>query len=172
MAKSTAMPTNSTPNPTETRLSVPTATVANSTVSISPSTSVIRIGTMSRHERTARNSHSVISTRTAHQTLHGPLSDGREFFVGQRHLPGDAHPRVTRFHERQLGDDVAHRLRRRSSRLQRADNPGRGCTSTKWYGPASWLSPPPSNACHDSGFASPVSASVHSLIETLLIAAP
>ena len=62
MAKSTAIPTNNTPNPTDTRLSVPTEAAANSTVSISPSTRVSRIGTISRHDRTARNSHNVIST--------------------------------------------------------------------------------------------------------------
>ena len=62
MAKSTAMPTNRMPNPTDTRLSVPTATEANSRVSISPSPSVARIGTISRQVCTARNSHSVIST--------------------------------------------------------------------------------------------------------------
>ena len=55
------MPTNRMPNPTDTRLSVPTATDANSSVSISPSPSVPRIGTISRQVRTARNSHSVIS---------------------------------------------------------------------------------------------------------------
>ena len=55
------MPTNNTPNPTETRLSVPTATDANSRVSARPRVRVIRIGTISRQLRTARNSQSVIS---------------------------------------------------------------------------------------------------------------
>ena len=62
MAKSTAMPTNNTPNPTETRFNVPTAAAANSTVRISPRPKVSRIGTISRHVRTARNSHNVINT--------------------------------------------------------------------------------------------------------------
>ena len=61
MAKSTAMPTNRMPNPTETRLSVPTAAVANATVSSNPSPSVSKIGTISRQVRTAKNSHTAIS---------------------------------------------------------------------------------------------------------------
>ena len=55
------MPTNRMPKPTDTRLRVPTAAAANNRVSISPSPSVSRIGTISRHVRTARNSHSEIS---------------------------------------------------------------------------------------------------------------
>ena len=62
MAKSTAIPTNRMPKPTDTRLSVPTATEANSSVSIRPSPSVARIGRISRQVCTARNSQSVIST--------------------------------------------------------------------------------------------------------------
>ena len=49
------------PKPTETRFKVPTAAAANSKVSISPSPSVNKIGTIKRQERTARNSHKEIS---------------------------------------------------------------------------------------------------------------
>ncbi len=49
------------PKPTETRFRVPTAAAANNRVSISPSPSVSRIGPISRHDRTARNSHSEIN---------------------------------------------------------------------------------------------------------------
>jgi hypothetical protein len=56
------MPTNNTAKAIETRFSVPTASAAKPTVSASPSSSVARIGTISRHERTARNSHSAISS--------------------------------------------------------------------------------------------------------------
>ncbi len=63
MEKSTAMPTNSTANAMEIRFSVPTASAANPVVSSSPRTSVSRIGTISRQERTARNSQIVMSTR-------------------------------------------------------------------------------------------------------------
>ena len=50
---------------TEIRLSVPTAAAAKATVSARPSHSVSSIGTISRHDRTASTSHSVISTRLA-----------------------------------------------------------------------------------------------------------
>ncbi len=53
------------PKPTETRLSVPTAKVANNRVSISPIPSVSRIGTINRQLRTARNSQSEIRTMLA-----------------------------------------------------------------------------------------------------------
>ena len=55
------MPTNSTPNPTETRFSVPIAVAAKSSVSIRPRPSVARIGTISRQLPTARASQSAIS---------------------------------------------------------------------------------------------------------------
>ena len=63
MAKSTAIPTNSTANATDTRFSVPTATAANPVVSSRPSTSVPSTGKISRQDRMARNSHSAISAK-------------------------------------------------------------------------------------------------------------
>ena len=63
MAKSTAMPVNSTAKATEIRFSVPTARAANPVVSSRPSSSVSSMGAISRQERTARNSHTAISRK-------------------------------------------------------------------------------------------------------------
>ena len=56
------MPTNSTANATEIRLSRPTAMAAKPVVSSSPRISVNTIGTISRQERTASVSHTSTST--------------------------------------------------------------------------------------------------------------
>ena len=85
--------------PTETRLSVPTATAANSSVSSSPRPSVSRIGTISRQVRTARNSQSVISSTLPISPCDRALRDGGEFLVGQRHLAGDADTGLAGLHE-------------------------------------------------------------------------
>ena len=121
MAKSTAMPTNRMPKPTETRLSVPTAAAANSSVSISPSPSVSKDRHdqppgLHREEQPERDQH-----HAASQADHRAFDHGGEFLVRQRHLPGDAHPRLARLHELQPGDDLAHRLGRRAAGLQRAE---------------------------------------------------
>ena len=61
MAKSTAMPMNRMPNPTETRFRVPMAAAAKVTVSSRPRPRVSRIGTISRQVRTAKNSQREIN---------------------------------------------------------------------------------------------------------------
>ena len=61
IAKSTAIPTNRIANATEIRFSGLLVTVANPVVSNSPATSVTRIGTISRHVRTANASHTITS---------------------------------------------------------------------------------------------------------------
>ncbi len=62
MAKSTARPMNRIAKATEIRLMTPMNTAAKLIVSARPSSRVARIGTISRQERSARNSHSAISS--------------------------------------------------------------------------------------------------------------
>ncbi len=76
---------------------------------------------ISRQVWTARNSHKRNQHDAADQPLDRALRDGRELLVGERDLAGDPHPGLARFHERQLGDNVAHHLGRRAARLQRAE---------------------------------------------------
>ncbi len=63
MAKSTAMPTNSTANATDIRFSVPITKAAKAVVTSNPRIRVAMIGTISRQLRTARYSHNITSRK-------------------------------------------------------------------------------------------------------------
>ncbi len=58
--------------------------------------------------------------QAADQAPDRPLHDRGEFLVRQRDLTGNADTRITRFHERQVGDDVAHRSGGLAARFERA----------------------------------------------------
>ncbi len=109
IAKSTAMPTNSTPNATETRFSVPTATVANSSVSDQPECQRAE----DRHDQPPgvhrQEQPQGDQQHAADQAGDGALRDRGELCVGQCHLPGDAHSRRSRLDELKLGDVRLHR---------------------------------------------------------------
>ena len=121
MAKSTAMPTNRTPKPTETRLSVPIAAAANSSVEHQPQ----HQRAQDRHDQSPAPHRQQQPERDQHhaadQAGDGALCDGRELRVRQGDRTGDAHLGRAASHEFQLGRGRAHRLRRRAAGLQRAE---------------------------------------------------
>ena len=105
---------------TEIRFITPMTTAAKLMVSARPSTSVARIGTISRQERSARYSHSAISSDADDAAHHQPLGERGELLVRERDLPGIVHRGAPGFHIRQGGGDAHQRRGRDAARLQRA----------------------------------------------------
>ena len=158
MAKSTAMPTNSTPNPTDTRFRVPTATDAKNRVIIRPRPSVIKIGTISRQDRTARNSQREISRtlpirpQTAPWATVANSSSARATWPVMRTR---ATPDCTK-----SSCAITARIACVAAPPGSSDPKSCfGCTSTNLYLPARSDSPPPSSFCQDSGRGWPASTS-------------
>ena len=93
MAKSTAMPTNSTPKPTETRLSVPIAADGEQQRQHQPEAERAQ----DRHDQPPAPHRQQQPERDQHHAADEPgdsaLRDGGELRVGQRDRPGDAHAR-------------------------------------------------------------------------------
>ena len=166
MAKSTAIPTNRMPKPTDTRFSVPTAAAANSSVSIRPSTRVSRIGTISRQVCTARNSHSVISTTLPIRPTTAPCATVANSSSASATWPvmrTRAAPDLT---NSSLRVTLAHRRGRLPAGLQRAEIQLRLGQHERYFRRGR-SAPPPSSACQDSGCGWPASALRHCLVEGL-----
>ncbi len=90
MAKSTAMPTNSTPKPTEIEVERADGGGGEQQCERQPE----HQREQDRHDQppgasTARKSQSVISTMLPEQADGRPFGDGREFLIGERHVAGD-----------------------------------------------------------------------------------
>ncbi len=97
MAKSTAMPTNSTAKATETRFSVPTASAANAgRQQQAEQQRQQRSARSAASERTASEQPERDQQQAAEQAGDRPLGHGGELLVVQRHRAGDAHARAAR----------------------------------------------------------------------------